>query len=435
MRRWADEGREHVRAILQAALNAVQPQPLMRQFRRDGDDLVCPGGSRVRLAGRRVRVVAIGKAAGMMAAHAQPWGPLDEVVVSAPYKVDVPGFEAYVGGHPVPDAQSVAAGERALHLAEATGPDDLLVILLSGGASAMAEAPAVPLDDLQRTSRLLLASGAPIEETNCVRRHLSRLKGGRLLQACRGEVLLLAVSDVPPGDMASLGSGPASADGTTHADALCVLRDRGLLDLVPASVRAHLEAGAEGRAPETLKPGDPALARVRPYVLADNDTALRAGAVAAARLGYDARILSGFLRHEARLDGRELARMARGLAQDVGRPLALLAGGETVVRVVGSGKGGRNQEVALAAVDGLSAHDAVLACFATDGIDGPTDAAGAIVDGYTRTRAEALGLDAETHLQENDAYRYFDALDDLVRTGPTGTNVRDIAVLLVRRAG
>lgn len=433
MRRWADEGREHVRTILQAALNAVQPQPLLRQLRRDGPDLVLPGGERVRLEGRRVRVAAVGKAAGMMAAHTQPWGRFDEVVASAPYKVDIPGFEAYVGAHPVPDEQSLAAGERILELAGATGPDDLLILLLSGGASAMAEAPAIPLADLQRVNRLLLASGAPIEEVNCVRRHLSRLKGGGLARACRGELLLLAISDVPPGDMASLGSGPASADTTTYADALRIVRARGLFETLPESARAHLEAGAVGRAPETLKPGEPALERVRAFVLADNDTALRAGAVAAAKLGYDARILSGMLRREARVEGRELAQMARELSLDEGAPLAILAGGETVVRVVGSGKGGRNQELALAAVDGLSAHDAVLACFGTDGVDGPTDAAGAIVDGYTKARADALGLDAAVHLQENDAYPFFAALDDLVRTGPTGTNVRDVAVLLVRR--
>ncbi|HVM44397.1 MAG TPA: DUF4147 domain-containing protein [Candidatus Thermoplasmatota archaeon] len=418
MRSWRDDARDHARQILQAALEAVSPQVAMRQVARDADALVLPEGTRVRLAGRTVRVVALGKAAGMMAAHAQPWGPLAEVVVSAPYRVDIPGFEAYVGAHPLPDEESVRAGERALELARATGPDDLLILLLSGGASAMAEAPAVPLDDLRRANEALLANGAPIEELNLVRRHLSRLKGGGLARACRGELLALCISDVD--DVATLGSGPAWPDASRRADALRALERRGLADVVPRSVREHLARD---------EPPAPRLAPPRHVVLADNETALRAAAARAAALGYEARVRERWLRGEARERGRELGALAR---EPVARPTAHLAGGETTVRVVGGGRGGRNQEVALAAVDALSARDALLATMGTDGVDGPTDAAGAIVDGLTRARADALGLDAHAHLAENDAYAYFDALDDLIRTGPTGTNVRDVALLLVR---
>lgn len=433
MRRWRDEAREHVRQILQAALASVSPQPLMRQARVDAGDLVLPGGERVRFAGRAVRLAAIGKAAGGMAAHAQRWGPFAEAVVVAPHHAGIPEMECLVGEHPTPGDGSVRAGERVLAAARATGEDDLLILLLSGGASALAESPDVPLADLQRTTDLLLRAGAPIADVNCVRKHLSAIKGGRLLQACRGEVLLLAISDVPGGDLSTLGSGPVSADPTTFGDALDVLARRGVHDAVPRSVREHLEAGARGERPETLKPGASDLARLRARVLADNDTALRGGAQAAAKLGYETRVLFGFLRGEARDRGRELALLAREAASIDGPPLAILAGGETVVHVAGSGKGGRNQETALAAVDGLSGLDALLACVGTDGIDGPTDAAGAIVDGFTKARADASRLDADAHLAENDAYAYFDALHDLVRTGPTGTNVRDVAVLLVRR--
>ena len=431
MRSWRDEARDHARAILQAALNAVSPQVAMRQIRREADELRLPDGTRVSLA-RTVRLVAIGKAAGMMSAHAQPWGPLAEVVVSAPYEIDIPGFEAYVGGHPLPDAQSVAAGERALALAGATGPGDLLLVLLSGGASAMAEAPAVPLDDLRRTNELLLASGAPIEEINTVRRHLSRLKNGGLARACRGEILVLAISDVD--DAATLGSGPTVADATTPSDAIDVLRTRGILDAVPRAVIGHLTRVAPARVPPVSRPAPtreppgshPGATRV--HVLADNGTALRAAANAATRLGYDAVALPGFLRGEARERGRELGALAR---EPAARASATIAGGETTVHVVGHGRGGRNQELALAAVDAISGRDALLAAFATDGIDGPTDAAGAIVDGMTRARADALGLDAQAHLAENDSYRYFEALEDLIRTGRTGTNVRDVVVVLV----
>lgn len=364
-----------------------------------------------------------------MAAHAQPWGPFDEAVVVAPHDAGIPEFERIESDHPEPTARSVAAGERALELARATGPDDALLVLLSGGASALAEAPAVPLDDLVRTTRLLLRSGADIREVNTVRRHLSRLKGGGLLRAARGRVVVLAISDVAGDDLAALGSGPAAPDATTFADARAALARHGLWDAVPPSVREHLAAARD----ETLKLGDPALERLVSCVVATSRDALDAGARAAASLGYDARIVPEGLRGEARERGRDFAMLARSLAREEGRPVAMLWGGETTVRVEGHGKGGRNQEVALAAVDGLSAQDAVLACLGTDGVDGPTDAAGAIVDGSTRARADALGLDAEAHLHENDAYSYFDALSDLIRTGPTGTNVRDVALLLVRR--
>lgn len=431
MRRWSDAARDDVRAMLHAALDAASPQALMRQARVEEGDLVLPGGWRTRFEGRAVRLLAVGKAAGGMAAHAQRWGRFAEAVVVAPYDAQVPEMECLVGDHPRPTERSVRAGERLLEAARACGADDLLVVLLSGGASALAEAPAVPLADLARTTDLLLRSDAPISEVNVVRRHLSRLKGGRLAQACAGEVVVLAISDVEGGDLAALGSGPASPDPSTFDDALAVLRKRGLLEAAPPSVRAHLEAGARGEVEDTPR----ALPRVHAQVLADNDTAVRAAASRAAQLGYETRVLLGFLRGEARERGRELAHLAREAAAQRGPPVAVVAGGETVVRVVGHGKGGRNQECALAAVDGLSSLDAVLACFGTDGVDGPTDAAGAVVDGLTRARADALGLDARAHLEENDAYPFFDALDDLVRTGPTGTNVRDLAVLLVRRAG
>lgn len=415
VRTWRDTGREHVRMILQAALQAVQPQVVMRQIRSDDGALHLPDGTRVALRGRRVRVAAMGKAAGMMSAHAQPWGPLEEVVVSAPYAVDIPGFESYVGGHPLPNDASLRAGARMLDLARSTGPEDLLIVLLSGGASAMAEASDVPLADLRRLHEVLLASGAPIEDVNLVRRHVSDLKNGGLARVCRGEILALAISDVD--DAATLGSGPTRADASTPRDALEALSRLGLTEVVP---RAIVEA-LERRDVPAAGPG------ARVHVLADNGTAVQAAVRAARSLGYGTRALPGWLRGEARERGREIAELAGELSNT-----AVIAGGETTVHVVGHGRGGRNQELALAAVDGLSGRDAVLAAFGTDGIDGPTDAAGAIVDSHTKARADALGLDAHAHLAENDAYPYFDALDDLIRTGPTGTNVRDLAILLAR---
>jgi glycerate-2-kinase len=428
-----DEAREHARLILQAMLSEANPQKLMRRILRERDHLVLPDGSRVRLAERAIRCIAVGKAAGGMAAHAQPWGPFTEALVAAHHDVDVPGFHAVQGGHPFPTEASLDAGARMLQLARATGPDDLLILLLSGGASALAESTGVPLADLRRMQEMLLRSGATIAEINCVRRHLSELKGGGLARACRGELLVLAISDVEPEDLASLGSGPACADPTTHRDAIDVLGRHGLLESAPTSIRDHLAQGARRAIPETVKPGDPCLARVRTFVLADNATALDAGARNAAALGYEPRVLPGCLRGEARERGSELAITARELAHGQGGPVALLAGGETTVHVTGQGRGGRNQEVALGALSAISSLDVVLVAIGTDGRDGPTDAAGAIVDGLTLARALALGLDPAAHLLENDSYPFFDALDDLVRTGPTGTNVRDVAVVLVRR--
>jgi glycerate-2-kinase len=388
----------------------------MRQVKVHDGVLHLPDGRHVALRGRAVRVAAIGKAAGTMSAHAQPWGPFDEVVVSAPYPVDVAGFESYVGGHPLPDAQSVKVGERVLELAQATGPDDLLIVLLSGGASAMCEAPEVPLADLRRATELLLRSGAPIADVNLARRHLSRIKGGGLARACRGELVVLAISDVD--DPATLGSGPTVDDGSTSMQAHRVLERQGIAEAMPRSVMAHLG---------NVHLPTPPFRAAPVLVLADNSTALRAAAAAALRLGYAACLMPGWLEGEARERGRELGRIARD-----GRGVALLAGGETTVRLVGHGQGGRNQEVALAAVDAVSGRDVVLATLGTDGVDGPTDAAGAIVDGFTLARGDALGLDAHALLLENDSYHYFEPLDDLIRTGVTGTNVRDIAVVLTR---
>lgn len=433
MRTWTDDARDHARLILQGALEAVTPKVLMRPLRVEDGHLLLPGGHRVRVEGRAVRIVAVGKAAGGMAAQAQRWGRFADALVVAGYDAGIPEMECMVADHPVPTERSLKAGERALDVARACAPGDLLILLLSGGASAMMESPVVPLADLQRTTDLMLRAGADVRDLNCVRKHLSRVKGGRLLQACKGDVLVLAISDVAGGDLSTLGSGPAAADPTTFAAALEALEQRGVLDAVPASVRDHLQAGAKGERAETLKPGAPELERLTSVVLADNDTALRGGAQAAKALGYETRVLFGFLRGEARDRGRQLAMLARDLARQEGPPVAVLAGGETTVHVTGEGRGGRNQEVALAAVDGISALDALVACMGTDGIDGPTDAAGALADGRTLARARHQKLDPAAHLAENDAYDFFNALDDLVRTGPTGTNARDVALLLVRR--
>jgi len=340
-------------------------------------------------------------------------------------------------GHPVPDARSDAAGRAALSLAAGARSDEILVVLLSGGASALLSSPpdGVSHEDLARTNAALLASGAGIEELNAVRKHLSVLSGGRLAAASgAGRVLVLAISDVIGDALDVIGSGPCAADPTTFADALAVLRRRGLdgPGALPSSVRARLAAGAEGRVEETPKPGDPRLARVRSAVLARNADALEAARAEARVRGVEARIVTRALTGEARDAGRRLAALGRAVGS-ADAPRLLLAGGETTVTVRGPGRGGRCQELALAAALEI-AGDPSLALLAagTDGSDGPTDAAGAYADGGSVARGAAAGVAAAEALARNDAHAFFAAEGGLVRTGPTRTNVMDLVLILHR---
>jgi len=288
-----------------------------------------------------------------------------------------------------------------------------------------------------RTTSLLLHSGATIEEINTVRKHLSRLAGGRLAAAAApARVATLIVSDIIGNPLEAIASGPTVPDPTTYADALRILDARDLTEHVPAAALDALRRGTAGALRETPKPGDPVFRRGHVAVVADNRTAVRAAAGEARRLGYHTLLLSTYMEGEAREVGRVLAGVARQLAESgepVRRPACVVAGGETTVTVTGTGRGGRNQELALGAALGLRGiPGSLVASFASDGTDGPTDAAGAVADGTTLARAEALGLLAAQHLRDNNAYPFFDALGDLIRTGPTNTNVTDLMLVLCR---
>jgi len=338
-------------------------------------------------------------------------------------------------GHPLPDEGSRKAAQTMLDVVSRAGENDLVIALISGGGSAMISAPpeGVSSPDKEAVFRLLLRSGADITEFNTVRKHLSRVKGGRMAQAAHpARVWALMLSDVPGDDPSVIASGPFSPDPATYGDARKVLVERKLYDAIPDAVRAHIEAGVSGRITETPKPGDPALGRVSLAVIGSNRVAIDAAADAARNGGVEAvRILPGFLRGEARECARAFVEQLHksGASAPRGQPVVLIAGGETTVTVHGKGKGGRNQEFALSAavqMDGMPGV-AVLSG-GTDGIDGPTDAAGAYADGTTVSRAAALGLSPVDHLDRNDAYPFLQALSDLVVTGPTGTNVTDIAI-------
>jgi hydroxypyruvate reductase len=344
------------------------------------------------------------------------------------------GFEWHESGHPDPNAASVEAGRRALAIAAASAPDGVLVLLLSGGASAMLAAPAdgITLEDKIRTARRLMAEGASIHELNCVRKHLSAIKGGQLGAAAARSVTL-AISDVhhPLADDPSvIGSGPTVPDPTTFADALGVIQGVGE---IPVAVSSRLQRGARRETAETIKPGDPRLASASFTVIGNRMDALRGAVRAAEALDYDVVMLPEPTRGEAREAAASFIASARSLAASAGRPLCLLATGETTVHVRGRGTGGRNQEFALAAVPFIGAFGraAVLASAGTDGMDGPTDAAGALADSTSLERSQRAGLDWRASLADNDAYPFFRALHDLIVWGPTGTNTGDVQVMLL----
>ena len=344
--------------------------------------------------------------------------------------------EWFDAGHPLPDAGSVAGARRALEVAAASTGDDVLVVLLSGGGSALMAlpAPGISLEAKQQMARTLMAQSADIYELNTVRKHLSGIKGGRLAAASRGTVLTLVVSDVVGDDLSVIASGPTVADESTFADAVRILERRGGLDAYPEEVVSHLRRGAAGDVPETPKKGDPRLARATARVIGPQRGAIEGARRAAEGLGYHVHVVGEPITGEARLSARSHIAAAAHMAASRPRPLCIISSGETTVTVVGNGKGGRNQEFALAMAPLLDALGprVVAASIGTDGIDGPTDAAGALVDPSTLARAQAAGLQlAQSYLDNNNAYEFFDRLGDLIRTGPTNTNVGDLQIILI----
>jgi glycerate 2-kinase len=341
------------------------------------------------------------------------------------------------GSHPVPGEGSVRAARRALRVArEMEDAEGDLVVLLSGGASAMLALPAgdLSLEDKIETTRLLLGAACPIHEINAVRKHLSAIKGGRLAAAA-GRSVTLAISDVAgpfEADPAVIGSGPSTADPTTYSEALAVLEGRQLVDVVPAAVRDHLARGARGDVDETVKPGDSRLREAQVRVVGSRRDAMEGARHEARARGYTVEVVEEAIVGEARAAGPAL--VERALAARGASPYCLIASGETTVEVKGPGRGGRNQEIVLSAIRALgkAGRPAALASVGTDGIDGPTDAAGAVADAATLERSELRGLAApEWVLSENDTFGFFEALGDLIRTGPTGTNVGDVHVVVI----
>jgi glycerate 2-kinase len=430
--------------LLQAALAAVEPGGAVRRaLRPDAEGFVVASRGYPLAQWRRALVVGAGKASAPMAAA------VEDVIgdrlpiegsVNVRYGHAAPTRHVRIreAGHPVPDAAGVEATRAMVELLRGADERDLVICVISGGGSALLTLPAegVSLEDLQRTTDALLRCGATINEINIVRKHLDTVKGGGLARiAAPAQILTLVLSDVVGNPLDAIASGPSVPDTSTWSDAAAVFDRYALWDVVPGSVSRRLRVGVAGELPDTPKPGEPLFERTQAVVVGSNLLACEAAEAAARQLGFQTLVLTTYVEGEAREVGRVLAGCLREVdasGHPLSRPCCLIAGGETTVSIRGGGRGGRNQELALAAAFSLrGVRDVLLASIGTDGSDGPTDAAGAFVDGTTLERAEVLGLDAARHLADNDSYTFFDRLGDLIRTGPTNTNVNDLYLLFV----
>jgi len=431
---------EDARRCWDAAIAAVDPgKAVKKTVRHDGEylhisDFILniPSDAALKAPTKSLHAVALGKASiTMVEAFLEMAGGLvRHTLIIHPANIawrnHSPNTETIAAGHPLPDFGSLNAGKRLLDLADSLDENDLLALLISGGGSSLACAPAdgISLEDKIGTTQALLLAGVDIRALNSVRKHISAIKGGRLAQrAAPAKIIPLYISDVIGDDPSVIASGPVAPDETTYAEALDVC---GKAD-IPKSVINLLERGASGLLPETPKPGNPVFDNIKNVVIASNHHALTGAAREATLLGYKATILTDRLEGEARAVGKQLAAILKSSKENV----FIAAGGETTVTVTGAGKGGRNQELALAAAIELEGCDGCLIWSAgTDGIDGTTDAAGAWADGSTVKTARKLGLSPEDFLKRNDSYRFFERVGGLIRTGPTGTNVMDIIFLV-----
>ena len=436
--------RAHLLAIFHAGLRAANPvEAVERHLHLDGDHLVLGKLTLDLESVDRIFLLGMGKASAIMAK------PVTErlgsrvaggiINVKYGHRYPLSGVEVMEAAHPVPDEAGFRGVRRMIRILEETREDDLVICLISGGGSALAPAPVpgLSLEDKKDVTQRLLDCGATIHEMNSVRKHLSRIKGGRLARmAWPGSVVSLILSDVIGDDLDTIASGPTVPDPSTYYDCLKILSRYNLGESIPQRVVKHLERGARGEVPETPKEDDPAFRSTRNVIVGSNTLALEAAASRARELGYGTLILSSSMEGETRDVAGVHAAMAREVMETgnpLPRPACLISGGETTVTLRGSGKGGRNQEFALAAALEIQGFPGIAVLSGgTDGTDGPTDAAGALADGGTVERGREKGLDAETHLATNDSYPFFEALDDLLLTGPTLTNVMDLRVVLVR---
>jgi hydroxypyruvate reductase len=435
--------RKDAAAIFRAGLSAVQAETAVKEAcRLSGNRLDVQAHSFDLALFEHIYVIGAGKASADMAAGLESvlGHRITEGAVTVKYGHirELGRVRLTEAGHPLPDENGVKGATRIMGIAEKAGESDLVICLLSGGGSALLPLPAEPLSlsDKQQTVQALLDCGARINEINAIRKHLSAIKGGRLSgKAAPAVIITLIVSDVVGDPPDVIASGPTVGDTSTFSQCLEVIASYGIRERLPKKVVDFLERGASGRIPETPKAEDPVFGKVHNYIIADGRTALFRAREAASALGYNTLLLSSTIEG----DTREAARFHTALAKEIRRsgnpveaPACLLSGGETTMVVAGPGKGGRNQEFALVSAFEISGEEeTVVLSGGTDGTDGPTDAAGAVVDGSTMESARLAGLAPRDYLDSNDSYNFFKQTGDLLITGPTGTNVMDLRVILV----
>jgi glycerate 2-kinase len=439
------EERADALSSIEAALKRIDPEESVKDVLKIYGDEFMHDGHIYRLNRfDHIYIIAFGKAAeGMTKAVLDvffeiPLLEVTEVItVTKEFRGILPeDVKKIYGGHPLPNEDSLKAGREILKLAKKTTDNDLTFLLISGGGSAMVESPRVPLKDLQKATKLLMESGANIEELNTVRKHLSEIKGGGLLREIRGQVVSFIISDVIGDKLGVIASGPTYFDNSSFQDALNIIDKYYLKTKMPKSVLEVLENGAKGEIPETLKENSPGMERVENILVATNFDACKAASAYLRSKGYSVIYLGSSIQGEA----REVAKVFGGIAMDGGKgklgvslPAAVVFGGETTVTVKGDGIGGRNEELVLAIVPYLAETNAVFVSVGTDGIDGKSSAAGAIADSETLKKSQNKGLNLERFLANNDAHHFFNSLEDLIITGSTGTNVADIGVLIMSK--
>ena len=435
--------RNDVRKIIDNVINRIDPSKAVKRFLSLSGDTLSVGDNQLNLGTYgRITVIATGKGACAMAQAAESIlaDRIDAGLACTKYghAANLKYSRVLEAAHPIPDEQSIVCANESLALAGSLGADDLLLVLISGGGSAIWCSPVegLTLMDKRQVTDELLSCGATIHEINTVRKHLSRIKGGQLAVAAHpARVVTLALSDVIGDDLTSISSGPTVPDRYTFRDALNIINEYGLSDRIPPPAFEYLKNGHAGLNPETAKPFDESFSNDIQVIIGSNRIAVDAARETAESIGYNSHVVQGPVTGEAREAAINLCQLAKGIQSGQGpveSPAVIIAGGETTVAIKGDGRGGRNQEMALAAAIELESTEGItFVSFGTDGNDGPTDAAGGIADSHSLVKAVKHGMDASDYLSRNDSYTFLSKLDDLIVTGPTGSNVMDIQLIFV----
>lgn len=425
------KSRNDILDIFSAAIEAVDPYKSISSHFENGK--ITFDSKKVDISDfDNVYLVGFGKASTGMAKAIYDSIKIKDgaIITNKPYKKLLKeNLKIFIASHPIPKQINIQATEEIIKVIKNCSKNDLLIVLISGGGSALLCKPRVVLKDLQITTDLLLRCGADIKEINTVRKHISYVKGGQLIGFSKCRIVTFIISDVIEDPIEFISSGPTSPDSTTYKDAKNVLVKYDIFDKVPSSVVEIIEKGIQGKIDETLKDGNPVFKNIDNIIIANNKLACIAAEKKANELGYNTKFLSSALKGEARKNGLFLIEKMEYFYENE-KKMMLISGGETTVKIKGNGKGGRNQEMILASIKELAEKNIIFSSFATDGIDGICDAAGAIADFYTLNKAEEKDLNFKAFLKNNNSYEFFKKLGDLLITGPTGTNVMDLQILI-----